>query len=317
MVVLCKAGMVEKILEWTGGRRSAAGLICIFGLMSCVGCAAAVSQSRSPLTGIPAAARARDYVATSEYLRARAQALRMTMAALPLNASLAEAVIAHARSECAGALRGTPATAAVNGRAATRQVVIAGMLNLEINGSILGRWARITDKVPLAASAAHTFAANVASLRWADPRIANLAHALVDVEAQLFAIPSINVCQAIHSWIASGYKRYPGDEDLLRPRGAVGRAWFRALLAVGCRSRVRPTQATLLAVLHPFERASSGPTTREIEKLETRVWAAFKAAERVHVEALWRALGLPALPRKRFDKRPITAPPPPDCMHMS
>jgi hypothetical protein len=191
------------------------------------------------------------------------------------------------------------------------------MLNLEINGSILGRWARITAKAPLAASAAHIFAAKIASLHWADPRIGNLARALVDVEAQLFALPAIDDCRAIRSWIASGYKRYPGEEELLRPHGAVGRAWLHALLALGCRSRVGPTETTLLAVLHPYERPGSGLTTRQIEKLETRLWTSFKGAQRVHIEALWRVLGLPVPPRKRVDKKLMTASPLRDCMSVS
>lgn len=191
------------------------------------------------------------------------------------------------------------------------------MLDLEINGSILGRWARIIAKAPLAAGAANTFAAKVASLHWSDPRITNLARALVDVEAQLFAVPSIDVCQMIRDWVASGYKRYPGDQDLMRPHGPVGRAWYRALLAVGCRGQVSPTEPTFLAVLRPYQGPRSEPTTRQIEKLETRLWAMFKTAERVQVEALWRVLGLPAPPRKRVDKKPITAPPLPDCMRVS
>ena len=317
LVVLHRSKTVDKVLRQASGLRLVAIVGCVFGVVSSMGCASTmVSQSPKALIEV-SVSRARDYMVTSEYLRARAEALRMTMAALPLNASSAEVVIARARSECAGALRGTPATAAVDGGVVTRQVIIAGMLDLEINGSILGRWARITDKAPLAASAAHTFSAKVALLHWANPQIANLARALIEVEAQLFAIPAINVCQMIRGWVAGGYKSYPGDEELVRPHGAVGRAWLRALLAVGCQGRVRPIQATLLAVLRSYERPNSGLTTRQIEKLETRLWAGFKTAQRVHIKALWRVLGLPEPPRTRVDREPITPPPLPDCVSVS
>lgn len=296
--------------------RLTATLIWVLGAMLCAGCGTAESQAGGVSPKVSAAARVTDYAATSEYLRARAEALRRTMAALPLNTSSAEAVIARVRSECPEALRGTPAAAAVEGRIAKRQALAAVGLLLEVNGSILGRWVKITHNPPLAVSAAQEFAARVASLQWADPRITNLARTLVEVEAQLFAIPPIGVCQMIRGWAVGGYKTYPGDEELVRPHGAVGQAWNRALIAAGCRGLVRPTQATLLAVLHPYERPGSWLTTRKIEKLETHLWASFDTAERVHVETLRSVLGLPPPLRKWLTKKPATAPPLRDCMSL-
>lgn len=94
MVGFHKTRMVEKVLGRTGGIRLAVLLGCAFGVMSCAGGAATVSRSRGALAEVPAA-HARNEVATSEYLRARAQALRTTIAALPLSASSAEAAIAR------------------------------------------------------------------------------------------------------------------------------------------------------------------------------------------------------------------------------
>lgn len=309
-----KTGMVEKIPRWNGSGRFVATLGCLISVMSCTGCATAKAQPKGMLTKVPAAARAKDYAATGEYLHARTEALRATMAALPLNISSAEAVISRVRSECAGALSGTPAVAAVDGRVATRRVVIAGMLDLEINGSVLGRWAKITYSVPLTPSAAHVFAAKVASLRWADPGVTNLVRALVGVEEQLFAISPINVCHVIHGWAESGYKTYPGESEPPRPSGAIGQAWHRALLAVGCQRRVYPTEATLLAVLHPYERPGNRLTTRQVEKTERSLWVAFETAERVRIEALWRVLGLP--PLRKVTKRLTPPPPLRDCMSL-
>lgn len=137
--------------------------------------------------------------------------------------------------------------------------------------------------------------------------------AFVGVEAQLFAVPPIDVCQAIRGWVASGYKTIPGQEESPQPHGVVGRAWQRALRVIRCGGSVRPIQKTLLAVLQPYERPGSRLTTRRIAKMETRLLAAFEISEGHHLEALWRVLGLPPLWRRRVKEKLATARPLPDC----
>jgi hypothetical protein len=309
--------MVEKILRSIGGPRLAAALGCVLGAIACAGCSSAGAPSGDVLTKVPPTARAKDYTATSEYIHARAEAIRTTMAALPLDASSTEAVIAHVRSECAGALRGTPAAATIEKGHVTKVELASAVLLLDIFGSIHGRWASQNSEAPLAESAARTFAARVASLRWADPGITNVARAFVGVEEQLFAIPPIDVCQVIRGWAASGYRKVPGAEELLRPHGAVGRAWRHALLAIGCRGRVVPIEKTLLAVLHPYERSGDSPTTRQIEEMETSLWVAFGKSERGHLEALWRLLGLPPPQREKTKGKLRTSPPVTDCSSLA
>lgn len=307
--------MVGKHLELSGRLCAVVALGCVLCTIACAGCATSASQT----SGVPAkgTARAKDYTATGEYLSARAEALHATMAALPLNASSADVIIAHARSECAGVLRGTPAAAAVDGRLAVKgQVPLATVvLLMQIEESVFGRytgggWQAVTE------SAAQTFATQIDSIHWADPRITKLVRALVGVEAQLFGVPPIDVCRAIRNWAASGYKTEAVSrvEESLRPYGAVGRAWRRALLAVGCRDPfLSPTEKTVLSVLKPYERPGSAVTTRQIEKMETRLGVMIERSDRGRVDALMRVLGMPPR-RRKMVKRKLTIPRPlPDC----
>lgn len=253
-----------------------------------------------------------DYKATSEYLRTRVDEIRTTMAALPLDASSAEDVIAHVRSECPGALRGTPAVAAAEGRlvGAKGQVpVVTAALMLEIDGSVVGRYIMAGGQ-PVTESAAHTFAARVASIHWADPRITDLARAFVGVEAQLLAAPPLDVCRVIREWADSGYMTASGVEESLRPRGVIGQAWWRALRAVGCRRSEIPIEKTLLAVLRPYERPGSQMTTSQIEEMEAHLVAAVLRSASGRIEVLMHILGVPS-PRKV--KKIWTIAPAPDC----
>ncbi len=307
-----RQGMVGKRLKVNSRLRLLAVLGCVLGVISCTGCATSDPQAGGALTRVTAAARAKDYRATSEYLRARAEEIRTTMNAMPLNAASAEAVIAHAGSECPGALRGTPAVAAAEGHLAGakgQMPVVTAVLMLEIDGSVVGRYIMAGGQ-PVTESAAQMFAAKVTSLHWADPRITNLAHALVGVEAQLLAVPPLDVCRVIREWAGSGYMTAPGVEESLRPHGVIGQAWRRALRAIGCRRSAIPTEKTFLAVMRPYERPGGRLTTRQIEEMEARLVGAVVRSENGRVEELMRVLGVPS--SRKVKKKWLNSPEP-DC----
>lgn len=316
-----RQGMLGKHLGANGRYRFVALFGCVLSVMSCAGCGSSSSQSASVLAKVLPAARVEDYKATGEYLRARSELISTTVAALPLDSSSAEAAIAHARSECAGALRGTPAMAVVDGRLeAKAQVALPTVaLLIQIEGSVLGRYTAESGRA-VTASAARRFAAKVATLQWADSRVTHLARALVGVEAQLFADPSVDVCRVIKNWAASGYRTAAGTEESLQPHGVVGRAWQLALRAVGCRRAdpsVQPDEKTMLAVLHPYERPGSTLTTRHIEEMEAHLGVAIERSERGRVEGLMRVLGLSPPPRKSVKRKLTVASPLPDCVSPS
>jgi hypothetical protein len=297
--------------------RGAAALGCILGAIACAGCATSNSQSASVLTGISVEARTKDYKATSEYLYARAEAIRTTMAAVPLNVAGADAVIARARSECAGSLRGTPAVAVAERRLRRGQVALATVVLLEgIEAGVVGWYTAATGQQVITESAAHTLSEKVALLHWANPRITNLVRALVRFEAQLLLAAPVNVCLAIRDWAASGYKSPLRGQNQPASHAAVWREWRRALRAVGCRFPEPPIQRTLLAVLHPYERPGSALTTRQIETMEAHLGAAAARADRGRVEALMRVLGGPPRPRKRAKKKLTVPRPAPDCARL-
>lgn len=311
-----RQGMVGKRLGSNGGLRLLVALGCVLSAISCAGCSTSDPHPGGVLTGVPAAARAKDYKATGEYLRARAEALRTTMAALPLNVSPAEAVIAHARSECPGSLRGTPAVAVAERRLKRGQVaLVTAILLQEIEASVVGQYTEDTLEA-ITEPAAHAFAAKVASLHWANPRITNLARALVGVEAHLLSAAPIDVCRAIRAWAASGYRAASEAEEPGLRHAAVWRAWRRALRAAGCRFPEPPIQRTLLAVLHPYERPGSAPTTRQIETTEVHLVRAVSKADRGRVETLMRVLGGPPRPRKSAKRKSTVPRPASDCARL-
>lgn len=292
-----------------GWRLRVVALGCAFVVIGGAGCATSGPGGEVNLSTIAPAARAKDYAATSEYLRARAREIRMTMANLPLDAFMAKPVIARARSECAGALRDTPLAAIINGQPGTdaRTRAAALWLLLELEGSVLGRYTMTTGQA-VAPSAAREFAAKVASLRWSDDRLTNLVRAYVGVEKQLFSIAPVDVCAAIRRWAASGYKAVVAKGRSQRPTGAIGRAWRTALRALGCRGVEIASEKTVLAVIRPYQRPRSAPTTRQIEQLEAGLGVAVLRSRQRSVDALMRVLGAPVRRRSVPAQRSRTLP---------
>lgn len=287
MVEIQKTRMVGTIRLTRRRRNFACALASMLALVSCAGCSSTDPPVSIGLAKVSPAARMLDYAATSKYLRARAEAVRVTMAKLPLDRSSSESVLEYVRSECPGALRGTPAVGE-GVQSAQERLITAGIVR-GIEGSIIGPWAE-AFQAPLNTTAARQFETKVASLHWADRRITELVNAFVGAEAQLSRQTSKDVCGAIRHWVASGYRMDPVPE--LRPRGAIGQAWMSALRAVGCRLYNPPIERTLFAVLMPYERPGGETVMRQIETTETRLWASFEKAKQGEVDMLFRVLGL-------------------------
>jgi hypothetical protein len=293
----------RKVRAWATG----VGMLVV---IACAGCASGVT--RDPATHTEMADRG----ATGEYLRAREALMRSSMADLPAGSRPMAAFVAHVRAECPGALRGTP---------------IDQLAPLPKGGSVEQERAEFEDarfavkidqRLEVAQqqrleAAVRRFATTVASIRWDNPRIAELVNTFVEIELQRRHMPQLDVCRAIREWVASDYRKVPAPASA-EPRGAIGRRWERAVAALGCGKFSPADPREVLRALRPYQQPSGHPTTRDVEVMEIQLSLEEARARKGATRSLRQALGMSTIRSKRSRRRrPLTAlnapPEPPAC----
>jgi hypothetical protein len=150
-------------------------------------------------------------------------------------------------------------------------------------------------------AAVQRFATTVTSIRWSDPRIANLVHTFVQIEAKRRHRAQLDVCRAIRDWVASGYRKVPVSTSA-EPPGAIEREWAREMAALGCRPFSSANPSEVLRALRLYQRPDAQPTTRQIELLEVRLVLEESLVRADAARSLGRALGI-RVPRSKRSRR--------------
>lgn len=274
----------------------------------CIGCSAGVSKD--PATH----AQIVDRSATSTYLRTREVLIRSSMADLPAGRGPMAGFVMHVRAECPDALRGTPVddvTPLARNMARRRAQLRDARFVVEIEQSL-----EVAEQESQTA-AARRFATTVASIRWSDPRIADLVNTFIQIELQRRQMPQPDVCRAIREWAIGGYQNGPVLTPA-EPRGALGRKWMLEMAALGCGKLSPAPPMQVLRALRPYQQPGGHPTTREVEVLEGHLALEELRARGDAARSLDQALGLLTTRHKRSKRQRSTTglvPPPelPSC----
>jgi hypothetical protein len=195
--------------------------------------------------------------------------------------------VAGIASTCAGALRYAPP---ITGK---RRYVRKGSTLVLDPRTILffDATGGVEQTMQLAdATAIREFTHEVTGLRWADPAVTELVHALADTEDAELEREAPELCPDAHAWAASGYKSIPVHTSRAAERlAAAQEALARELARHGC---VSPFPGP--AVLHVLEQAGShGQRTiaEEISRVEARLAAENATIVRNAVAQIEKVLG--------------------------
>jgi hypothetical protein len=284
-------GRHENIKHWA----TAAGLLAV---IACAGCSSGASHDP------PTHAQIADRAATGEYLRAREALIRSSMAELPAGRGPMAAFVTHVRAECPDALSGTPVDrvtplARNTSLAQLRAQLKDARFSMEIEQGL-----EAAEREPQAAEA-RRFATTVASIRWSDPRIADLVNTFAQIELQRRHMPQLDVCRKIREWASSGYRRLPASIPA-EPRGAIGRRWIRDVAALGCGKFSPANPREVLRALRLYQQPGGHPTTRDVEVMEIHLTLEESRARAKINRSLAQALGISASWPKSSRRPPST-----------
>lgn len=306
----CNMRRVRRIRPWAV---IATGVLAF---VVCTGCSSAVSQDP------PSHAQTVDYSPTGAYLRAREALIRSSVADLPAGRGPMAAFVVRVGTECSGALRGTPLDQIVlHPRHPSRAEVLAVLHNSNLRRKI-EQGLEEAQQTPQAAAVAR-FATTVASIRWGNPRIADLVKTFGEIELQRRHMRQRNVCRDIREWVASDYRKVPSATST-ELSGATGHRWMLDVAALGCGKFSPANPRVVLRALQPYQQSGAYPTTRDVEVMEIQL--SFEEADDREnaARSLWHALGVspsvtnPQRRRKHSRRSPhvlaLGAPPaPPRC----
>jgi hypothetical protein len=244
-----------------------------------------------------AAGGAKNYSATSAYLRAREAFLQSARAGISTGQAPMAAIVAHVRESCPGSLRGTPADKTVAGKsgsaAQVRTELAAATFLLGLEQSL-----EAAQRQPQAA-AGQQFEATVAALHWSDPRINKLMQTFAQIASQERHQAAPDVCREISEWSSSGYKTLPA---VTHPElgGIIGRQWMRDMAALGCGRFSAANPASVLSALSLYDPPGVRPTVREVASSEQRLEVEEHHARADATRSLGKVLGIDfTLPPKR------------------
>jgi hypothetical protein len=135
------------------------------------------------------------------------------------------------------------------------------------------------------------------SLRWSNPYVTLLVHAIAAIDAQALEIPAPPVCADMTSWVTSGYKTLtPTTKSIASDTEALLKRSFE-VIALGERVHAK-TSTNFLA---PYENASDRALARHTEALQRRLDKTPDTRSAV-LNRLEAAIGLPT------EKAPKTKP---------
>jgi hypothetical protein len=134
-------------------------------------------------------------------------------------------------------------------------------------------------------------------LRWSNPAINAISHAMLAILQEELNSPAPAVCADMHSWVASGYKTLSPASKEFEKRIEATIVHFFEVLAIDLKLHVKPLPQSLA----PYEDAADKALALRTESLE----ALLSKDHRAHTDALTQleaAVGIPA--RKPLPRRP-------------
>lgn len=141
----------------------------------------------------PALAAGSNGAATSAYLRANYQLVKVARANLSTSVAGYRSVLAHVRSACPKAAVKSPQDPE----------------STELSNEVIGTMVLTAGKPDL--SAIRTFLHAVAGLRWSSASVTRAVSGYTSMLSKLYRLSPPNLCGDVGSWAASGYRTLPAS----------------------------------------------------------------------------------------------------------
>jgi hypothetical protein len=226
-----------------------------------------------------------DLNATDGYLTARRAMVQALDVDLADGRTRMAAVVARIGAGCPGVLRDAPTEAqASSGSRRNESLLLYELLN-----------ALTVAQRRAGAKAVRRFVRAATAIKWHDPRVTNLVHALAHVEGERLRVALPAVCRDLKAWAATGYRRLPMDIALqmAEPDEEMLRKDARAL---GCTAFVYTLapEAAVLEALRRYQRRGAPVTAEELGRLESTVKSAEARLRRQELGQVLKRLGAPS-----------------------